>query len=106
MAWGLKGLRTDSRFYFSSAIIFAFDYHPLSQTLYHEHLSGNKKASLFDASGPDPTNKSLATSRYHRHRPNHAKGRDGLIEERVIWSYITQVHNIVGRVADSTSFIN
>ncbi|EGF99407.1 uncharacterized protein MELLADRAFT_40296, partial [Melampsora larici-populina 98AG31] len=77
------------------SIIFAFDYHPLSQSIHDEYLSGRKKSSLFSPSPADHLTKSNTTSRYHRHRQTNGNGREGLVDERVLWSYIVQISNAI-----------
>ncbi|KAG0145336.1 hypothetical protein CROQUDRAFT_658780 [Cronartium quercuum f. sp. fusiforme G11] len=74
------------------SIIFAFDYHPLSQSLYDEHLSGKKKSGFLSAATTD--SKATAGSRYHRQR--HANvAKDGVMDERLLWSYIVQIANAI-----------
>ncbi|WAR59871.1 hypothetical protein PtB15_11B512 [Puccinia triticina] len=86
------------------SILFAYDYHPLSQTLYDEHISAKKStirsfaADEVDHSSNLP-NPSHSGSRYNRHRPTNGNpSRIGLSEERTIWSYVVQIANAVKAV--------
>ncbi|KNZ47039.1 hypothetical protein VP01_672g2 [Puccinia sorghi] len=83
-----------------TAILFAYDYHPLSQTLYDEHISSKKSGTRSFAADEVDHRSSLSNtthtgSRYNRHRPtNGNQSRIGLVEERIIWSYVLQVDSI------------
>jgi PAB-dependent poly(A)-specific ribonuclease subunit 3 len=51
---------------YTAAVVFAYDYHPKSKTLYEEHLSA----------GPTPPGQPFAG-----------------ISERILWSYVAQISN-------------
>ncbi|EFP78995.2 PAB-dependent poly(A)-specific ribonuclease subunit 3 [Puccinia graminis f. sp. tritici] len=86
------------------SILFAYDYHPLSQTLYDEHISAKKSSTRTFATDEveHPSNLSNPTqsgSRYNRHRSaNGHPSRIGLSEERIIWSYVIQIANAIKTV--------
>jgi len=86
------------------SILFAYDYHPLSQSLYDEHISSKKSGTRsFAADEVDHrsnlSNTTHTGSRYNRHRPtNGNQSRIGLVEERIIWSYVMQIANAIKTV--------
>ncbi|KAK8847561.1 hypothetical protein IAR55_005420 [Kwoniella newhampshirensis] len=70
-----------------NSLILVYDYHPLSTTLWEEHL-----ASASDQNAP-PSTLAAVTA---------AKRRSGMpIPERVIWSYITQIANALKAIHNS-----
>lgn len=89
------------------SILFAYDYHPLSHTLYDEHISPKKSSTrsfgvpiALEVDHPsNPSNNINPASKYNRHRPTNGNpARVGLIEERLIWSYVMQVANAIRAV--------
>jgi len=65
-----------------TAIVFVYDYHPLASTLYEQHLSPQAlSAALRDH-----------PSRHPQHFNPHT------INERVLWSYIIQLANVIRTV--------
>ncbi|MBW0534771.1 hypothetical protein O181_074486 [Austropuccinia psidii MF-1] len=89
------------------SILIAYDYHPISQTLYEEHISTKKKSTFSFGSSTSMeidhlihrSNSSPGSTRYYRHRPMSANlGRVGLVEERIIWSYLIQISNAIKTV--------
>lgn len=82
--------------------MFAFDYHPLSRSLFDEYMTTTKQ-STFSLGGMNlgtvdlgKTN-SIGGLRYRKTRgpgnPTGNPSRVGLVEERIIWSYLLQIAN-------------
>ncbi|GAA5881277.1 hypothetical protein JCM5296_007501 [Sporobolomyces johnsonii] len=94
---GLIGVREafTTRAFGDQSIIFVYDYHPCSQTLYEAHLSPSASLPPNPWSTPSPlTHTPFRGPRSSPHpstsSPSGASSNAGL-PERVLWSYIVQI---------------
>ncbi|WWC86744.1 uncharacterized protein L201_001622 [Kwoniella dendrophila CBS 6074] len=79
-----------------NSLILVYDYHPLSTTIWDEHLIPNP--NLQPPPNPPPANQ----NQNQNQNPITGKGRTGLpIQERVLWSYITQIANALKAIHSS-----
>ncbi|CAH7671664.1 hypothetical protein PPACK8108_LOCUS6464 [Phakopsora pachyrhizi] len=95
-----------TRAFGDQSIAFAFDYHPLSHSLYDEHISSSRKKSVFvSASNASLENETSnrgnfnSNSQYSNNRSvnGHSK-RSSLLSEKIIWSYVMQIANAIKTV--------
>ncbi|KAI8452375.1 hypothetical protein BY996DRAFT_6431867 [Phakopsora pachyrhizi] len=98
-----------TRAFGDQSIAFAFDYHPLSHSLYDEHISSSRKKSVFvSASNASLENETSnrgnfnSNSQYSNNRSvnGHSK-RSSLLSEKIIWSYIERLKKTQLFLADS-----
>ncbi|GAA6020375.1 hypothetical protein JCM10207_002087 [Rhodosporidiobolus poonsookiae] len=104
---GLVGVREafTTRAFGDQSIVFVYDYHPCSQTLYEAHLSPSANLP------PNPWSTPLL---HHHAQPSHplrrpapgapasaASTSSGTLPERVLWSYIVQIASALKCVHNS-----